>query len=135
MELDEAIRHCEEVAEENENEANFGFGNACIDRSSCLECAKEHRQLAAWLRELKAYRDASQQETGCSRKENVPRLSKPAFTVIDHILKEHEEHEDRFTTFCDGRHQQITAKQINAELDKLYNYYYRKGEGSGEGTK
>lgn len=66
---------------------------------------------------------------------NKPRLSKPAFTVIDHVLKEHEEHEDRFTTFCDGRHQQITVKQINAELDKLYNYFYGKGEESGEGTK
>lgn len=67
--------------------------------------------------------------------ENKPCLSKPAFTVIDHVLKEHEEHEDRFTTFCDGRHQQITTKQINAELDKLYNYFYGKGEESGEGTK
>lgn len=67
--------------------------------------------------------------------ENKPRLSKPAFTVIDHVLKEHEEHEDRFTTFCDGRHQHITTKQISAELDKLYNYFYGKGEESGEGTK
>jgi len=67
--------------------------------------------------------------------ERKPRLSKPAFTVIDHVLKEHEEHEDRFTTFCDGRHKQITIKQINAELDKLYNYFYGKGEESGEGTK
>ena len=67
--------------------------------------------------------------------ENKPHLSKPAFTVIDHVLKEHEEHEDRFTTFCDGRHQHITIKQINAELDKLYNYFYGKGEESGEGTK
>ncbi len=78
---------------------------------------------------------AAQLKTECSRKENNPRLSKPAFTVIDHVLKEHEEHEDRFTTFCDGRHQQITTKQINAELDKLYNYFYGKGEESGEGTK
>ena len=68
--------------------------------------------------------------------ENKPRLSKPAFAVIDHVLKEHEEHEDRFTTFCDGRHQQITTKQINAELDKLYNYFYgKKGEESGEGIE
>lgn len=78
---------------------------------------------------------AAQLKTECSRKENKPRLSKSAFVVIDHVLKEHEEHEDRFTTFCDGRHQQITVKQINAELDKLYNYFYGKGEGSGEGTK
>ena len=61
MDLESAIKHCEEVAEKNESEANFGFGNACIDRSSCLECAKEHRQLATWLRELKAYRNKSQE--------------------------------------------------------------------------
>jgi hypothetical protein len=56
--------------------------------------------------------------------ENKPRLSKPAFVVLDHVLKEHEEHEDRFTTFCDGKHQRITTKQLMRELDKLYDYYY-----------
>lgn len=38
MTLDEAIRHCEEVA--------AGDG----------ECAGEHRQLAGWLTELRQYR-------------------------------------------------------------------------------
>jgi hypothetical protein len=42
MTLDEAIKHCEEVAEK-----------LCI----CDECAEEHRQLAEWLRELQAYRE------------------------------------------------------------------------------
>lgn len=37
MTIDEAIRHCEEVAEKM---------NDC-------ECAADHRQLAEWLRELK----------------------------------------------------------------------------------
>jgi hypothetical protein len=36
MTLDEAIKHCEEVAD-----------------SKCDECGAEHRQLAEWLRELK----------------------------------------------------------------------------------
>ena len=43
MKLDEAIRHAEEVAELNEAE--------------CFECAEEHRQLAEWLKELKALRE------------------------------------------------------------------------------
>ena len=54
MILDEAIKHCEEVAEENEKNAK------CINniyKKSCLECAAEHRQLAEWLRELKTYRE------------------------------------------------------------------------------
>lgn len=37
MTLDEAIKHCEHVAEEK----------------ICQECADDHRQLAEWLRELK----------------------------------------------------------------------------------
>lgn len=42
MTLDEAIIHCEDVAN---------------DRAGCSEdCAEEHRQLAEWLKELKAYR-------------------------------------------------------------------------------
>lgn len=50
MTLDEAIKHCEEVAEENEKNAK-SINN--IYKKSCLECASEHRQLAEWLRELK----------------------------------------------------------------------------------
>lgn len=44
LSLEEAITHCIEVAEENEDQ-------------SCKECAKEHRQLAEWLTELKLYRE------------------------------------------------------------------------------
>ena len=43
MTIDEAIIHCEEVAN---------------DRAGCCEdCAEEHRQLACWLKELKQYRE------------------------------------------------------------------------------
>lgn len=42
MTIDEAIQHCEEKARE----------------LGCTECAQEHRQLAAWLRELKFRRKA-----------------------------------------------------------------------------
>ena len=47
MTLEEAIKHCEEVAEEH-TKYNFYGGF-----ESCDECASEHRQLAEWLRELK----------------------------------------------------------------------------------
>lgn len=56
MNLDEAIKHCIEVAEEH-TKYNFYGGY-----ESCDECAKEHRQLAEWLRELKDYKDA---RVGC----------------------------------------------------------------------
>lgn len=54
--LDEAIKHCEEVAEEH-TKYNFYGGY-----ESCDDCGKEHRQLAEWLKELKDYKDA---RVGC----------------------------------------------------------------------
>ena len=67
--LEEAIKHCEEVAEKNEEECkNWAYGasqiNDDVNRKKQYqkhaemwhECAKEHRQLAKWLRELKKWR-------------------------------------------------------------------------------
>ena len=69
MTLDEAIKHCEEVAEEQEKAAKEWHENqvrkcelipfAEMDythENECKKCAEEHRQLAEWLRELRAYR-------------------------------------------------------------------------------
>jgi hypothetical protein len=59
MNLDEAIKHCEEVASECEFDTDWGMGNHFIDRSDVadvIECAKEHRQLASWLSELEESR-------------------------------------------------------------------------------
>ena len=61
--LDEAIKHCLEVAEQNETQADkIGrqlIGSA-IDKyaTDCRECAAEHRQLAEWLTELKELRNS-----------------------------------------------------------------------------
>ena len=56
--LDEAISHAIEVAEEKEQMADFAERNDdFIETDSCLECANEHRQLAEWLRELKIHRE------------------------------------------------------------------------------
>lgn len=59
MTLEEAIKHCEEVAEAEEQKYKDWRGDyphlKKID--SCLECANEHRQLAQWLRELKELRE------------------------------------------------------------------------------
>ena len=65
MNIDEAIRHCEEVAEEKKMDAEmwrdvyhpseYEPDNYLV--KLCRECAEEHSQLARWLRELKAYRE------------------------------------------------------------------------------
>jgi len=52
MTLDEAIKHAEEVAEQNE-----WFDKNCLESMQCRECAKEHQQLAEWLKELKQLRE------------------------------------------------------------------------------
>ena len=47
MTLEEAIKHCHEKAEELRNP--FGWK---VETVVCVECAKEHEQLATWLEEL-----------------------------------------------------------------------------------
>jgi hypothetical protein len=66
MTLDEAIKHCKDVARDNRAKAEeewrafsiYPFGNieesaTFVDR--CNECAEQHEQLAQWLEELKEY--------------------------------------------------------------------------------
>ena len=54
MTIDEAIRHCNNIAKREDEKAD----SANIEQYQyhCRECAKEHRQLAKWLRELKERR-------------------------------------------------------------------------------
>lgn len=62
--LEEAIKHCEEVAEKKEYIAETLEGFDEYTREECLECASEHRQLAEWLKELKEYR-SKDKKTSC----------------------------------------------------------------------
>lgn len=55
MTLDEAIKHCEEKAEKLRKQAEGEMSFPLNRKSVCLECAKEHEQLAEWLKELKNY--------------------------------------------------------------------------------
>ena len=57
MTLDEAIKHCQEVAKEGRAAAlEYARSNAYDTANSCKACAQEHEQLALWLTELMAYR-------------------------------------------------------------------------------
>ena len=64
MTIDEAIRHCEKVAMQNDNAAELFRQKKEASRflvkaeaeyaeNECRKCASEHRQLAEWLTELK----------------------------------------------------------------------------------
>ena len=85
--LDEAIKHCEEVAEQNESSA-ITYKN-CKEikanmyekltaekaENDCRECAADHRQLAEWLTELKDLREEN----------------KVLISECDRLIKEKEE--------------------------------------------
>lgn len=62
MNLEEAIKHCKEKARENRKKADEWYAGGCsftqAEGNDCLECAKEHEQLAEWLKELKQRREA-----------------------------------------------------------------------------
>ena len=55
MTIDEAIRHCLEVVENNEQFASGKWigSEGEANRQECEQCAADHRQLAEWLTELK----------------------------------------------------------------------------------
>lgn len=58
--LDEAIKHCEEVAEQKEHDSITTTGDYELDitmKEGCIQCAADHRQLAEWLTELKDLRE------------------------------------------------------------------------------
>lgn len=61
--LDEAIKHCEEVAEKEEQLSKTGKWFEGEDwnikaREQCAECAAEHRQLAEWLTDYKELKNS-----------------------------------------------------------------------------
>jgi flagellar biosynthesis chaperone FliJ len=119
MTLDEAIKHCEEKAEELDelskqyDEASRYFRNhnkdivsvnAKVNAQKCLECfecANEHRQLAEWLRELKAYREA---------KERIRRGLQSCFNMV-HCESNHDilEGQERAFKYC------IEQLEVNAD--------------------
>lgn len=97
--LDEAIKHCEEVAETEEQKYKEWKGDYShlkkID--SCLECAKEHRQLAEWLRELKDYKDA---RVGC-----------------EYCKHNYREQHERPCSLCQRNFMDMFERKVNADED------------------
>lgn len=57
MTLDEAIKHCEEMAKKDEVKAQWLRKKGCTKKLNCERRASDHRQLVEWLKELKFYKD------------------------------------------------------------------------------
>ena len=60
MDINEAIQHCLDVAEQQNQMANGKWigEEGEKQRQECAECAADHKQLAVWLMELKDLRGA-----------------------------------------------------------------------------
>lgn len=63
MTIDEAIEHAREVSTEQKRRTGICVqnDNECDKFSECLNCAKEHEQLADWLEQLKEYQQLEKQ--------------------------------------------------------------------------
>lgn len=91
LSLEEAIQHCEEKADELENYAYLGYDDdhkcdlSDEERTECKECASEHRQLAEWLKKLKAYEEGCKCET-CKYKD-ADSVSRPCMDCGDNESK------------------------------------------------
>ena len=58
MKLEEAIKHAKDVATKKYRQAKLHRANAEDEKlDRCIECMKEHEQLAEWLEELKELRE------------------------------------------------------------------------------
>lgn len=109
--LDEAIKHCLEVAEQNETQTEkIGrqfIGSAMDKRATdCRECAADHRQLAEWLKELK----------------NLQEENKVLISECDRLIKEKGELLKKLEPITEyKRLLKIAVKDMGVTVAKVYN--------------
>lgn len=110
MTLDKAIKHAEEVAEEQVKlckryDDASGYSRShnesirTTDAKRCEECAEEHRQIAEWLKELKSYREDLENDEEF----------KEIFELIEDIL-------DTLIEVGNG----VTDEDLHESADKLF---------------
>ena len=129
--LDEAIKHCLEVAEQNDTQADKWQeegGEEWGKTTACRECAAEHRQLAEWLTELKDLREENKVLTrDCLRliKSN-DKLRKKLKQIAEYkrLLKTAVE-DLNFSSICLDRDAcKVCAKRYNISCEKKFRWRY-----------
>ena len=75
MDLDSAIQHCEEVAD-----------TPCFTDEEA-KCYSEHRQLADWLKELKAYKEQSGDVISRQAALNAITMAEVRWQAVDNVNK------------------------------------------------
>ena len=88
MTIDEAIKHCEEVAQENEKQFDscpmkYEGAYANNGKTAC-KCAEEHRQLAEWLKDYKRLLE----QKPCGKDINVPATDTISRQAVDALVDE-----------------------------------------------
>lgn len=108
MDLDEAIQHCEEVAD-----------TPCFTDEE-TKCYSEHRQLAEWLKELKAYREQS--GDAISREDILDYIAK---LLSGYLYEEERERLENFTAYI-AELPSVTPRQ------KMGRWIQKEEEGEAE---
>lgn len=116
--LDDAIKHCLEVAEDNEQFASGKWigSEGEANRQECEQCAADHRQLAEWLTELKDLR-AEQNDQYTFIRELMDELNdaKRLLKAAIGIIKDVDCNEDYLCDECEYR----------AKCDGGFSFYWR----------
>lgn len=88
MDINEAIQHCLDVAEQQEQMANGKWvGETGVkQRQECIDCAADHKELAGWLMELKDLRGA--QNDQCAFFDELMDEHRKLKDIIRQIYKE-----------------------------------------------
>lgn len=88
MNLDETIKHCEEVAHAKRIESNECISvNDLENAEACYGCSEYYKQIALWLTELKQLREA---EISTPPKTNGDRIRKMTDEELAVMLDIHE---------------------------------------------
>ena len=108
MKIDEAIKHAEEVAEENsksheewlacKNRGNVGWSKSdieAVDKSieQCKKCAEEHRQLAEWLKDYQRLLEKQHVDDAKKHFEIICKLSQACgmpYSFVEEKIRETE---------------------------------------------
>lgn len=125
MTIDEAIKHCEEVAQENEKQFNgcpMKYDGAYANNGRTAgKCAEEHRQLAEWLKELKQLREVCTSKAFDMAVEALGQTD-----VLDKIKTEIEE--QVLESLSDGGDDWFAAEKVNECLEIIDKYKAKSEE-------
>ena len=131
--LEEAIIHAKEVAEKNYRGADFESIDSIDDdiKVNCVKCAEEHEQLAKWLKELKSYKEAEEQNLIVRLPDDLNRI----LYQVNYRWTECTEYGEKNNNCeiydceceCDSRKEYYIA-EVDLQYIPIGNYYDRLGK-------